>query len=103
MRRIVRTVMGSLLLCSLFFSLGMAEEGEDEKGIRAYLKKDYAAAVAHLKVYAAQNPDAKTFYLLGYAHYKLKNRQESARYFRDAYQIDPNFSPRKIAFPGRNK
>jgi len=45
------------------------------KGIRAYFKKDYAAAVKYLKEYVSRNQKAKAYYFLGYAQYELKGEQ----------------------------
>ncbi len=98
-------------LLAILFSASVvcAQEGAYEKGLQAYLKKDYSAAVKYLKEYVAAKPDAKGYYLLGYASYESKRRSgnkhgrkdfwgdtETAKYFREAYRIDPDFSPRTI-------
>ncbi len=87
-----------------------AEEGSYEKGLRAYLKKDYKTSVKYLKEYVAENRDAKGYYLLGYANYEVKRKgksggrrdfwgdTETAGYFKEAYRIDPDFSPRTAIF-----
>lgn len=84
-----------------------AQEGVYEKAVHAYLKKDYKTAATYLKEYAAQKPEAEAYYLLGYATYmihrksgalKLSKGSEASEYFREAYLIDPNFSPKNINF-----
>jgi hypothetical protein len=105
----------SILVCFVFvmFSAGVlyAEEGLYEKGMSAYLKKDYKTAVKYMKEYVAEKPDAKGYYLLGYANYELKRKTglsrgrkdfwgdtETAKYFREAYLINPDFSPGAAIF-----
>jgi hypothetical protein len=97
----------SVVLISVMFSISVLYAQDDlyEKGLKAYFKRDYAAAVKYLKEYVAQMPDAEAYYLLGYATYELernakpsKGRKDfwsdtdSVRYFREAYLIDPNVS-----------
>ncbi len=100
------------LMCIMFWvAVPHAEEGLYEKGLSAYFKKDYKTAVQYLKEYVAGNPDAKGYYLLGYANYELKRKggrsggrrdfwgdTETAGYFKEAYRIDPDFSPRTAIF-----
>lgn len=100
-------VLISVVLISVMFSISVSNAQDDlyEKGLKAYFKKDYAAAVKYLKEYVAQMPDAEAYYLLGYASYELKRKEkqpkgrkdfwgddDSAGYFREAYLIDPNVS-----------
>jgi TolA-binding protein len=80
-----------------------AQEDLYEKALHAYHKKDFKVTVQYLKEYVARKPDAGAYYLLGYANYKLNNRKEAAEYFREAYLIDPNFTPREIDFKNRGK
>lgn len=89
----------SVVLVTVIFltSVLHAQEELYEKGFKAYLKKDYVTAVKYLKEYVAQIPDAEAYYLLGYASYELERKakrgdSDSARYFREAYLIDPNVS-----------
>ncbi len=111
----MRTVCMSVLIGCVFVMFSTAalcaEEGLYEKGLRAYLKKDYKTAVKDLKEYVAGHRDAKGYYLLGYANYELKRKtgkskgrsdfwgdRETAEYFKEAYRIDPDFSPRSTIF-----
>ncbi|HET6515308.1 MAG TPA: tetratricopeptide repeat protein [Thermodesulfovibrionales bacterium] len=80
-----------------------AQEEAYDKALQAYLKKDFKKTVRYLKEYVAVWPDAGAYYLMGYANYKLKNRKEAAECFREAYLIDPNFTPTSIGFGKEGK
>ena len=99
------------VLCAvmLFSSALFAQEELYEKGRRAYLKKDYKTAVKYLSEYVAGNPDPGAYYLLGYAKYEVLRKTgsakgkkdfwgdtQTARYFKEAYLIDPNISARSV-------
>lgn len=75
----------------------VAQTGYDE-AMRSYLKGDFAAAAERLKDYVAQYPEARAYYVLGYASYALERNEEAASYFRQAYLIDPAFDPGAIGF-----
>jgi tetratricopeptide (TPR) repeat protein len=105
----------SLVIMGFSASAVFAQDEVYAKGIRAYFKKDYAAAVNYLREYVARKPEAKAYYFLGYARYELKRRTgshtgrkdfwadtEAAKYFREAYLIDPEFSP-QAAGSGKKK
>ena len=106
----------SLVIMAFSASAVFAQDDAYAKGLRAYFKKDYAAAVQYLKEYVAQKPEAKAYYFLGYAQYELKRGTgnprgrrdfwadtESAKYFREAYLIDPEFSPKAAGFVKKKK
>lgn len=105
----LRTV---IVLTFIFIVFGaafsQAQEGYFEKGVQAYLKKDFKAAAGYLKEAVALKPDPSAYYLLGYSTYILSKKasgekkrllgSEAADYFNEAYLIDPGFSPRSLAF-----
>jgi len=118
MRRswLVRCGVVSLVIVAFSASAVFAQDDAYAKGVRAYFKKDYAAAVQYLKEYVARKPEAKAYYFLGYAQYELKRKTgnasgrkdfwadtESAKYFRGAYLIDPEFSPKAAGFVKKGK
>jgi len=80
----------AVLLTAVFAA---AQENIYDKALGAYGKKDFKTAVKYLKEYVEKKPDAYAYYLLGYALYKMKDNPASAKYFREAYTIDPNVSP----------
>lgn len=72
-----------------------------EQGIERLNAKNYDAAIAEFEESAAISPEAEAYYYLGYAYY-LKgrkkdggNRSLSRENFEKAYEIDPNFTPRR--------
>jgi len=112
---LVKCCVVSLIIMVFSVSAVSAQDDAYAKGVRAYFKKDYAAAVNYLKEYVAKKPEAKAYYFLGYAQYELKRRTgsprgrkdfwadtDSAKYFREAYLIDPEFSPH-VAGAGKKK
>ena len=118
MRRLELVKYGVVSLVIMVFSATtvFAQEDTYAKGLKAYFKKDYAAAVNYLKEYVARKPEAKAYYFLGYAQYELKRRTgnprgrkdfwadtEAAKYFREAYLVDPEFSPKAAGFVKKKK
>lgn len=100
MRRILFLALALVILLS---AVALAQETAYQKGVSAYLSKDYKAAVEHLKEYVAERPEAGAYYIMGYAVYALerqgqKDFGESAHYFRQAYLINPEFDPESIGF-----
>ena len=87
-----RVILG---IFAIFFtvSFAMAQECSYDKAMKAYFKKDYKTAVTYLKESVEKKPDPYAYYFLGYALYKMKKYPESAKYFKEAYVIDPNISP----------
>ncbi|MEK6672515.1 MAG: hypothetical protein AABY42_03455 [Nitrospirota bacterium] len=89
-----------------------AQEESYNRAIDAYIKRDFRAAADHLKEYVAKKPEAEAYYLLGYSTYMLcrksgqnipSAKKEAEEYFREAYLIDPDFSPKNINFQKARK
>jgi tetratricopeptide (TPR) repeat protein len=66
---------------------------EYEKAMQDYNKGNYKEAATLLKDYVKHIPDPVAYYRTGYALYKLKQFDEANEYFKQAYIIDPSFSP----------
>ena len=66
---------------------------EYEKAVQYYNKGNYKEAATLLKDYVKHRPDPVAYYRTGYALYKLKQFDEANEYFKQAYIIDPSFSP----------
>ncbi len=98
--RVTIFVLAIIVLISTF-ALANANETSYEKAFSFYKKGDYKTAISLLKEYVEKKPDPYAYYLLGYASYKLKKHQESVKYFKEAYVIDPNFSPQDIFAKGK--
>jgi len=88
MKVYVLALTAIVLMSSIVFA-----EDNYENALSLYRNGEYKAAVEYLKEYVEKTPDPHAYYLLGYAHYKMKNHTEAMKYFKDAYVIDPTFSP----------
>ena len=69
-----------------------------KKALAAYSRGDYRKAAGLLEREVKERPEAGSYYLLGYASYKLGNRKTAKRYFKEAYLIDPGLNPGNIIF-----
>jgi TolA-binding protein len=96
-------IAAGIIAALLTAGLAGAQENIYDKAVRAYDRRDFRTAVKYLKVYVEKRPDAYAYYLLGYALYKLKDNSESAKYFREAYTLDPNVSPSSDGEMSRKK
>lgn len=90
--------MRSVFLPALLFALLIApyagaQQTDYQGALDAYRGKDFRTAVERLRAHVSTTPEAKAYYLLGYASYALNQDQEAAGYFRQAYLIDPGFDP----------
>jgi hypothetical protein len=72
---------------------------EYQKALQYYNNRKYKEAVRLFKEYAKKKPDAAVYYRIGYALYQLHEFDEANRYFREAYLIDPGFSPGPVRPP----
>lgn len=82
------------LVVSFFASSSVfAEVNEYKEALSLYQKGDFKAATEYLTKYVEKKPDPYAYYLLGYASYKMQNHSEAMKYFKEAYTIDPNFTP----------
>jgi TolA-binding protein len=88
-----KAAISGILSVLLIPSLLLAEDDAYGKAVKAYMKKDFKTAAKILKEYVDKKPDPHAYYLLGYALYKQKKHAESAKYFEEAYVLDPNITP----------
>ena len=72
-------------------------ETEYDKAVRYYNTGKYKEAVEIFKDYIKTNPEAPAYYRIGYALYELGAYDEANKYFKQAYLIDPSFSPDVVA------
>lgn len=80
-----------LMIIVLSLSTAFAEDTY-KTAVKAYLQKDYQKAVELLKGYISEKPDARAYYLIGYAYYKMNKLDEANNYFKEAYLIDPELN-----------
>lgn len=92
----------SLLLTVFFVSNTVlaVTDSEYAKALRYYDSKKYKEAVNIFKEYVRQKPEPSAYYRIGYALYELKKFAEANEYFKQAYLIDPNYSPELVAPAG---
>ncbi len=69
-----------------------------KSAIQHYRKGNFHKAEELLREYVKEVPDAEAYYLLGYCLYKQKRFDEASKYFKEAYLIDPNFSPTSASY-----
>jgi tetratricopeptide (TPR) repeat protein len=109
MRKACLSFAGLLIFVLSSATVLHAQGDAYERGRRAYLSKDYGTAMKYLKEYVVAKPDARGYYLLGYASYESNRRSghgrsrkdilrddEAIKYFGEAYRIDPDFSPQAL-------
>lgn len=93
MKKVFAVLWAIFILFS--FASAFAQTAFDD-ALANYQKGKFKKAVALLETYVAEIPSSDAYYLLGYANYKLGNIKKSARYFGEAYLIDPGFDPERI-------
>jgi len=88
------TVVATLFLVLAFVSSVFAEKGpEYDKGLQYYDSGNYKESVRIFQDYVKKKPDAAAYYRIGYGLYMLGQYNEAETYFKQAYLIDPAFSP----------
>ncbi|MDA8084527.1 MAG: tetratricopeptide repeat protein [Nitrospiraceae bacterium] len=93
MKRTIRIVLLLLVMSIVWGAAAFAADSDYEAASKYYYSGKYGKAVELLRKYIEQNPDASAYYMLGYSLYELKRFSEADDFFRDAYLIDPNYSP----------
>ncbi len=112
MRRILTMLaIGTMLIAGIpAFILAADEDLFDtkeaavhlEKGISYLKNKKYDAAIKELDDAASINPDAESYYYLGYAYYMkgktgdAESRKKSIECFDKAYELNPAFTPSRF-------
>ncbi len=90
------SIVGAILLLIALGGTALAQfDDQFKKGLKYYNSGRYSEAVRVLKEYVKHHPDARAYYMIGYSLYELKRFDEASKYFKDAYLIDPNFTPMK--------
>jgi tetratricopeptide (TPR) repeat protein len=92
-----------IIVIIAFFSLlviaGAAfADAEYDAALKAYAERNYKDAAVHFRTYVEKKPDPAAYYLLGYSLYELGRFKEATDCFKQAYLIDPTFSPEKVGF-----
>jgi hypothetical protein len=94
------TFIATMFLALFFVSDVFAEKGpEYDKALQYYSKGNYKEAVNIFQDYVKKKPEASAYYRIGYGLYKLGKYNEAETYFKQAYLIDPVFSPDLTGVP----
>jgi Tetratricopeptide repeat len=71
------------------------------EGVSMYSHADFPGAVRALEQSVRLNPySAWAYYFLGYLHYEMKEFSKAQEAFSRAYELDPNFTPRRLPAAG---
>ena len=92
-RKCMKLLSVGFITALLGFSTAFAGTGTYDKAFTSYTQGKFRAAAGYLIEYVEKKPVPEAYYLLGYAHYKMKKFPESIRYFQDAYLLDPSITP----------
>ncbi|MHB8881142.1 MAG: DUF5684 domain-containing protein [Thermodesulfovibrionales bacterium] len=95
MKKTVFVIMALLIAVMVSGTAYAKAVSEYDAAVKSYYSGKYKDAVRHLEGYIAQHPDPAAYYLMGYSLYKLKRFDEANEYFRDAYLINPAYTPIK--------
>ncbi|MGQ9570743.1 MAG: tetratricopeptide repeat protein [Thermodesulfovibrionales bacterium] len=94
MKKIVILISIFLVFLSVAGDIFAYENNKYQTALHYYYKGKYREAIKLFKDYAREKPDSSVYYYIGYALYKIRKFDESNKYFKMAYLLDPNFSPR---------
>ena len=75
------------------FSLCIADDASFKKAYSLYYQGKPNQAINVLEAYVNEYPDPKALYFLGYVYYESKKMVPAMKYFKEAYLIDPDYSP----------
>ncbi|MBI4698592.1 MAG: tetratricopeptide repeat protein [Nitrospirae bacterium] len=89
----MRSIILAALIVMVCFSLSMADDAVVKKAYGLYYQGKSQAAIKLADDYVKDHPDPGALYFLGYAYYEAKKMDIARKYFKEAYLIDPNFSP----------
>lgn len=98
MKTIIFSIISFTIISTTNLSLANMNS-EYEKALSFYNNGKFKEAAEILKEYVKHKPDSDAYYRTGYALYKLKRFDEADEYFRQAYLIDPDYSPQQISVP----
>jgi hypothetical protein len=102
MKKIVFILIMVFTLFILSASILAKTDTDYDKALKYYYSGKYNEAVSLLKDYVKNEPDPSAYYLIGYALYELREYDEATKYFKQAYLINPKFSP-EIVSPAKEE
>lgn len=67
-------------------------------GLNLYFKKNYEGAIKEFDAATRIDPgNPNAYYFIGYSYYQLKDMKKAAELFRQAYEVDAEYSPLSAA------
>lgn len=93
MKRIVFIFIISFALFVVSDTIHAKDSAGYDTALKYYNSGKFKEAVKYLKDYVKKRPGPSAYYLMGYALYELGKYDEAVGYFKEAYLIDPVFSP----------
>lgn len=71
-----------------------ASQTHFQNGLQYYFQNQYPAAIQEFEEALGFNPDdARSYYFIGYAYYRLGEMEKAQEAFDQAYQLNPQYSP----------
>ncbi len=93
MRKFAFVILALFVLLTLTQNTFAETDSEYDIALKFYYSGKYEQAVRLLKDYVQKKPEPSAYYRIGYALYKLGRHDEATEFFKEAYLVDPNFSP----------
>ncbi|MEW6066822.1 MAG: tetratricopeptide repeat protein [Nitrospirota bacterium] len=97
MKKALFIIMCFALFASTNTIFAAEMDNEYDKALKYYNSGKYQEAVELFKEYVKKNPHPDAYYRIGYALYELGKFDEANKYFKDAYLIDPAYSPEWVS------
>ncbi len=89
----MRIIAFIILLLFMSVPLCMANDASLNRAYSLYFQGKMEEAIKIMEDQVKDNPDAKVLYFIGYAYYELNQMDTAMKYFRQAYLVDPDFTP----------
>jgi TolA-binding protein len=81
----------SLLVWTAF--AGAQTNDKYKEGVKYYFSGNFEEAARVFKEYIQEKPTASAYYFLGYSLYELGRHKEAYKFFKEAYLLNPEFTP----------
>jgi len=93
MKKVAFIIIMMFLLIALSDLAYAKTDTEYETALMYYNSGNYEEAVRLFKEYVSKKPDPSAYYYIAYALYKLREFDEASKYFKEAYLVDPLYTP----------
>jgi len=93
MKKIAFIIIMSFVLFAVSDTILAKTDTDYDTALKYYNSGKYKEAVRLFQEYIKKKPEPSAYYRIGNALYELRKFSEANEYFKQAYLIDPNFSP----------